>query len=369
MVAILSNQREAILDAVRSMYTDVARSPEQSFHFPTGRSACVFVGYPEKELQSVPETALESFAGVGYPFAVGAIEPGDTVLDIGSGSGTDALIAARLVGPSGRVYGLDMTEAMIEKLERTARTRGIANLELLRGNAEALPLPDESVDVVTSNGVLNLVPDKARCIAEIFRVLKPGGYVQIADVVLEEPATEECRLDPKLWAECVVGATLEASLLEMFREAGFEARILGRMDYFSGSDSTETRSVARSLGARSMLLEAAKPPLGHRVPRATPWPRAQSFRALEPESVTAPEPEPVPEPAEILNASGIECGMLEPLMKVRMRGLETGQVLEVRSDEPSARVGIPSWSRLTGNTLIATRQGTDGTIHYFLRRK
>jgi arsenite methyltransferase len=174
MVAILSNQREVIFDAVRRMYTDVALVPEREFHFPTGRDACEFVGYPAEELDRLPKVAVESFAGVGYPFAAAVIRSGDTVLDIGSGSGTDAFIAAGLVGPGGRVIGLDLTEAMRDKLRANAAAAGAANLEVLAGNAEAIPLPDASVDVVSSNGVLNLVPDKPRAIREIARVLRAG---------------------------------------------------------------------------------------------------------------------------------------------------------------------------------------------------
>ncbi len=199
MVAILSHQREAILEAVRAMYTEVASSPLTPFHFPTGRAACLFVGYPEEVLDALPAVALESFAGVGYPFAAGAVRPGDTVLDVGSGSGTDVLIASRTAGPEGRVIALDMTEAMLAKLARSAAAAGAANVELLPGNAEEIPLPDGSVDVVTSNGVINLVPDKAAVAREIARVLKPGGRVQIADVTIQNPVSEEGRRNIDLW--------------------------------------------------------------------------------------------------------------------------------------------------------------------------
>ncbi|MGQ0639763.1 MAG: methyltransferase domain-containing protein, partial [Gemmatimonadaceae bacterium] len=190
MVAILSNQREVILDAVRRMYTDVATAPERGFHFPTGRPACEFVGYPADHLDAVPVTALESFAGVGYPFLSKVIRVGDTVLDIGSGAGTDAIIASRLVGPKGRVIALDMTDAMRDKLRANATAAGATNIEVLEGNAEEIPLPNECVDVVTSNGVLNLVPDKPRAIREIVRVLASGGRLQLADIVVESLPSE-----------------------------------------------------------------------------------------------------------------------------------------------------------------------------------
>lgn len=260
MVAITSLQREHIIESVKGMYTEVASFPEKVFHFPTGRSACEFVGYPDDQLDAIPPTASESFAGVGYPFAVDAIKPGDIVLDIGSGSGTDVLIAALLTGPKGKIYALDMTDAMRNKLERNAKKAAIENVELLNSEAENIPLPDESVDVVTSNGVLNLVPDKKKAFEEIFRVLKPGGRVQIADIVVSQEVSEACRSDPKLWAECIVGAMEKSDYLQAFRDIGFEdVSELQSLDYFSASVSEETRNVAGSLGAHSMVMQARKP--------------------------------------------------------------------------------------------------------------
>ncbi|MGH8721115.1 MAG: methyltransferase domain-containing protein, partial [Burkholderiales bacterium] len=136
MVVVTSSQREVIFDAVRAMYTAVATSPQQEFHFPTGRRACEYVGYPAAELDQLPPTALESFAGVGYPFAARAIASGDAVLDIGSGSGSDTLIASRLVGSGGRVVALDVTEAMRRKLRANVALAGVTNVEVLEGNAE-----------------------------------------------------------------------------------------------------------------------------------------------------------------------------------------------------------------------------------------
>jgi SAM-dependent methyltransferase len=260
MVAILSNQREVIFDAVRRMYTDVARMPEREFHFPTGRRACEFVGYPAEQLDRLPAGALESFAGVGHPFAAGVVRAGDMVLDIGSGSGTDALIAAGLVGPTGRVIGLDLTEAMRNKLRANAETAGIANLEVLAGNAEAIPLPDASIDVVTSNGVLNLVPDKPRAIGEIARVLRSGGRLQIADIVVQTLPSDACRAHPELWAECIVGATTAERYVAEFEGSGLcDVEVLSRGDYFNGSGNAETRRVAGSFGAHTVVMRAQKP--------------------------------------------------------------------------------------------------------------
>lgn len=259
MVVITSDKRDIIFDAVRAMYTAVANRPEEEFHFPTGRRACEYVGYPAEELDRLPAAALESFAGVGYPFAAGVVEEGETILDVGSGSGTDLLLAAHLTGPTGRAIGLDMTAAMRQKCMENARAIGLENVEVVDGYAEEIPLPDDSVDVVTSNGVINLVPDKPAAIREIHRVLRPGGRVQIADIVVRDLPSEACRAEPQLWAECIVGATTEEEYLDYFRSAGFaDVEVLSHLDYFSGSGSEETRRVAGSFGARTMVMRAVK---------------------------------------------------------------------------------------------------------------
>jgi arsenite methyltransferase len=259
MVAIVSDKRDFILQAVSDMYTEVAQHPLKGFHFPTGRLACLFVGYPAAQLDLLPPTATESFAGVGYPFAGGMLRTDDRVLDIGAGSGTDSLLASALAGPGGRVYALDMTQAMLAKLRANIAAMGASNVEAIEGNAEEIPLPDASVDLVTSNGVLNLVPDKPRAFREIARVLKPGGRLQIADIALGRAVSEESRADPKLWAECVVGAVLQDDYLRMLREAGLQSEIVNRIDYFCGSASAETRQAARRLGAHSVVIRGRRP--------------------------------------------------------------------------------------------------------------
>jgi arsenite methyltransferase len=260
MVAIVSQQRERILEAVQAMYTEVATCPSKIFHFPTGRTACLLVGYPEDQLDSLPTTAVESFAGVGYPFAADVVKAGQKVLDVGSGSGTDALLAAGIVGTDGHVYALDMTESMRAKLMANASGAGRANVTVLAGEAEQIPLPDASMDVVTTNGVLNLVPDKRRALKEIFRVLRPGGFLQLSDIVLSRPISEKSRANPRLWAECIVGAVREDDYVTMLEELGFSevARLRG-LDYFAASSNADTRKVAASFGAQSIVLRAAKP--------------------------------------------------------------------------------------------------------------
>jgi ubiquinone/menaquinone biosynthesis C-methylase UbiE len=260
MVAWVGVKKDQIFRAVSQMYTDVASCPNRTFHFPTGRPACEFVGYPKAQLDAIPHTATESFAGVGYPFEVGAVREGDRVLDVGSGSGTDVLIASLLVGPRGNVYGLDMTAAMLKKAGANVEKSGAKNVELIEGNTEKIPLPDGSMDVVTSNGVLNLVPDKPKAFSEIFRVLRPGGRIQIADIVLGMPIKESSRENPQLWAECIVGAVLEDEYLDLFRRAGFEdVKVITRLDYFSKSPEAETREVAAKYGAKTVVLRGTKP--------------------------------------------------------------------------------------------------------------
>lgn len=262
MVAIAKFEREHIFDAVKLMYTAVANKPEKGFHFPSGRTACAFVGYPSEQLDQITPTALESFAGVGYPFQANVIKANDTVLDVGAGAGTDILLSALLAGKSGKAYGLDMTQAMHEKLQLNMGKMGLKNIIPLKGNAEEIPVEDHSVDVVTSNGVLNLVPDKTKAITEIFRILKPGGYVQISDIVIKKNIGEldESKANPQLWAECIVGAMNEDNYLAIFSEAGFEdIAILDHLDYFAGSNSAPTRDVAGYFGAESITFVGRKP--------------------------------------------------------------------------------------------------------------
>ena len=266
MVAILGYSRPQIFEAVRDMYTVVADAPDSRFHFPVGREAGLALGYPPGELELLPDPLLESFAGVGYPFSADAIRPGDTVLDIGAGAGNDSLIAAHRAGGDGHVIALDLTPAMTRKLRRAATADGAARVSVLQASAEAIPLADESVDAITSNGALNLVPDKRRAVAEMFRVLKPGGRLQIADVVISRPVTVDCDSDPRLWVECVVGATVDEDLINLFGDAGFEdIRVVRTLDYFSHSPSAQTREIAAGFGARSMEIGMQR---GERAPSA-----------------------------------------------------------------------------------------------------
>ena len=369
MVYVASLNKDLIFSAVRDMYTDVALHPDREYHFPTGRAACVFVGYPTAQLAELPAVAVESFAGVAYPFASNVIGEGDTVLDIGSGSGTDLLIAARSVGDRGQAIGLDMTAAMLDKVARSVAAASLSNVHLLEGNAEKIPLPDAAVDVVTSNGVLNLVPDKRAAFGEIHRVLKRGGRVQIGDIALGQPLSGECLSNPRLWAECIVGATLENEYLAMLQQAGFtQIELLGRLDYFCASVSAATRSIAQSFHARSVVIRAAKPPAPP-LPRALQWPCGDATANTQNAASSLTGSESIPVPDATLDGCGQTCGTLEPQMKVRMHALESGQILEVRADDPTARLGVAAWSRLTGHTLIAAIEEDGLHTRFFLRKR
>ena len=249
----------SILDAVQHMYKDVASCPTKEFHFPTGHGACLYVGYPEGELDALPASAVESFAGVGYPFLADVIQPEDTVVDIGSGSGVDVLIAGLRTGSAGLVYGVDMTSAMIAKAERNINMAGMDHVHILKGRADDVPLDNASADVVTSNGVINLVPNKEKAFREIHRILRPGGRVQIADIVLSKPVSNTSKADPQLWAECIVGAVPKGDYLDLARSAGFEGvAVIDRLDYFARSANESTRKAAQGLGAHTIVLSGRK---------------------------------------------------------------------------------------------------------------
>ena len=184
---------------IRKTYTEVSVDQSKEQLFPTGRAWAQELGYPEPELARVPDGSVESFAGVANHWALGLIEPGRVVLDLGCGAGTDLLIAAQMTGPDGRVIGIDMTSAMLDQARISAEQMALTNVELHESLIESLPLPDASIDVVISNGVIDLVPDKEAVFDEIDRVLRPGGRLQIADVIIDHQVSEDARKRIDLW--------------------------------------------------------------------------------------------------------------------------------------------------------------------------
>lgn len=193
---------QLVREEVSKMYSRVAADPDGDFHFHRGPTYAVeFLGYDPAELAALPSECTASFAGIANPHLVAPLLPGETVVDIGCGAGTDLLLAARHVGPKGRAIGIDMTEAMRDRALASAAAAGLSKVEVHRADATALPLPDASVDVVISNGVLNLVPEKDKAFAEILRVLRPGGRLQLADIVLDAPLSAEVRGDVGLWTD------------------------------------------------------------------------------------------------------------------------------------------------------------------------
>ncbi len=186
-------------EEVRHHYAQVAVAPNDEYHFHTGRRAALQVGYDADVLDTVPDQALEAFAGIAHPFHFGLPAEGEKVVDIGSGSGTDAMIAARAVGDEGYVIGVDMTSEMLELARSTASDAGISNVEFREGLAEHLPVEDGWADLVISNGVLNLVPDKVGAYQEVMRVLRPGGRIQIGDICVDKPVPESAKRDIDLW--------------------------------------------------------------------------------------------------------------------------------------------------------------------------
>jgi len=185
--------------AIQDEYAEVALHPQQGFHFHTGRPLARMLGYAEEWLVGIPETSIESFAGTGNPFSLGKLKPGERVVDVGSGAGIDSLIAAKMVGPTGQVIGVDMTPAMLNKARQAAAEAKLANVEFREGYAEALPVPDSWADVVISNGVLNLMPDKAAALAEMARVLKPSGRLQLGDILVQKAMPDSAKRKIDLW--------------------------------------------------------------------------------------------------------------------------------------------------------------------------
>lgn len=246
-------------DQVRSTYDQVAKHPDDHYHFHRGADyAHDFLGYDRDELAAMPKLSTDRFAGVGNPIAIGPIEQGATVLDHACGAGMDLLLAASRVGSQGLAIGVDMTPGMVECSRQAAREAGMSEwVEVHQGFYEELPVDDASVDIVLSNGVLNLAPDKHVVLNEMFRVLKPGGKLYLADVVVQRELTEETRKNPDLWAACVAGALVETELASLAGVAGFvDGRVTQRFNCFY--DTTAEAKVAKDLFIQAVNFVAHK---------------------------------------------------------------------------------------------------------------
>jgi len=225
MDAILKNKaldKQDLEAKVKKMYSDVALFPEGDYHFEMGRGLAEKLGYEKDDLNRVPRASIESFAGVGYFFDIADIRKGEKVLDLGSGSGMDVFIASLYVGREGHVTGIDMTEEQLEKARRLSYESKFENVSFIHGYLEDMSFADSTFDVVISNGVINLCPDKEKVFAEVARILKPGGRMVIADIVSEKQLPENITCDSTLWASCIGGAGQEDSYKNAIEQAGLE---------------------------------------------------------------------------------------------------------------------------------------------------
>jgi len=195
--------------------------------------------YGDQETAALPEDAVRASLGCGNPTALAQIASGETVLDLGSGGGIDVLLSARRVGPSGKVYGLDMTDEMLELARANQAKAGVTNVEFLKGDIEHIPLPDNSVDLIISNCVINLSPDKDRVLAEAFRVLKPGGRLAVSDIVVRGEIPQEIQRSIELWAGCVAGALEEGDYIAKLERAGFEGVSIEPTRVYTAADARE----------------------------------------------------------------------------------------------------------------------------------
>ena len=242
---------------VKDMYRHVAEEPDGDYHFELGRSLAEHLGYPVDVLDRIPDRSIESFAGVGYFFDLAELAGGETVVDLGSGSGMDVFFAATQVGDEGKVVGIDFTESQLEKARRLAEAAGFAQVDLREGRIEDLPLEDASADCVISNGVINLAPDKGKVFAEATRVLRSGGRLAIADIVSKEQLKESIVCNAELWAACIGGAAQEDAYREAIEGAGLEIEEIKENPYRFISERAVDAST--KYGVKSVSIRARKP--------------------------------------------------------------------------------------------------------------
>jgi arsenite methyltransferase len=241
---------------VKDMYRHVAEEPQGKYHFELGRPLAEHLGYPADVLDRIPAGAIESFAGVGYFFDLADLSEGESVVDLGSGSGMDVFFAADRVGQSGSVVGIDFTVQQLEKARRIAEESGFAQVELREGRIEKLPVEGATCDCVISNGVINLAPEKEPVFAEAARVLKPGGRLAIADIVSEQQMKESIVCDADLWASCIGGAAQQDAYREAIEAAGLRIEEIRDNPYEFISD--RARDASAKYGVKSVSLLAIK---------------------------------------------------------------------------------------------------------------
>jgi len=238
---------------VKAMYELVALEPDHQFHFEVGRGLAEHLGYASAELDAIPVESIASFAGVGFFLDLAALRPGEVVLDLGSGSGMDSFLAARAVGPTGRVTGVDLTPAQLTKARRLAARSGLDRVEFLEGRMERPAVPGGSVDCVISNGVINLAPDKAAVFRAAAAALRPAGRLAIADIVAEKPLPESVTCDASLWAACIGGAAQRDDYLATIEDAGFSVVTVRDNDYRFVSDRAVGATSAYGVTSVSIL--------------------------------------------------------------------------------------------------------------------
>ncbi len=248
---------EQLETKVKDIYRHVAEQPHAGYHFELGRQLAVRLGYAADLLDQIPAGAVESFAGVGYFFDLAALGEGDTVIDLGSGSGMDAFYAARLVGPSGRVIGIDFTVEQLDKARRLAADAGLQWVEFREGRIERPPADAQSADCVISNGVINLSPNKQEVFTQAARLLRPGGRLAIADIVTERQLTDVIVADADLWASCIGGAAQEDAYHRAIEAAGLRVAETRRNPY--EFISAQARNATGTYGVKSITLLAVKP--------------------------------------------------------------------------------------------------------------
>lgn len=249
--------RQDLESKVKAMYREVADRPEGEFHFEMGRALAERLGYPPGALDAVPADAIRSFAGVGYYFDLAALQPGERVVDLGSGSGMDSFLAARTVGPQGRVTGIDMTDEQLGKARRLAEAALLMQVEFRKGYIDGTGLSGGSWDAVISNGVINLAPDKPEVFREVARLLRSGGRLALADIVSETPLPDGITCDATLWAACIGGAMQEDAYKAAIEEAGLRVETWRTNTEYRFLSENATKACAK-YGVKSVSLLAVK---------------------------------------------------------------------------------------------------------------